>query len=115
MRGKKADTALHSAGGIAALSIRRPTLIICVVALMLVVGLLCMGKLGIDQFPDVSFPVISVYTPYRGAGPEEIESLVSKPLEEEVSSLGGIKHVSSINQDGLSIVIAEFTMGMDLK
>ncbi len=102
-------------GGIAAFSIRRPTLIVSIVVLMLVVGLLCMSRLGVDQFPDVSFPVVSVSTPYRGAGPEEIENLVSKPLEEEIGGLGGLKHVSSINQDGLSVVIAEFSMGMDIK
>lgn len=102
-------------GGIAEFSIRRPTVIVSVVVLMLVVGLLSLSRLGIDQFPDVSFPVIAVTTPYRGAGPEEIENLVSKPLEEEIGTLGGLKHVSSINQDGLSVVIAEFSMGSDVK
>lgn len=102
-------------GGIAALSIRRPTFIVALVALMLVVGAVCLSRLGVEMFPDVSFPVVVVTTPYRGAGPAEIESLVSKTLEEEIGSIGGLKHVSSISQDGLSIVIAEFLLGTDVK
>jgi len=104
-----------SAGGLAALAIRRPTFIVCLVVLMLVVGVLSYVRLGVDQFPDVSFPVVSVVTPYRGVGPAEIETLVSRPIEEQISSISGIKHVSSISQDGVSTVIAEFAQGTDVK
>src|SRR3954469_5245869 len=100
---------------LADISIRRPIFITCVVLVMLAVGLLSMSRLGVDLFPDVTFPVVTVSTPYPGAGPSEIETLVSKPLEDEISTLSGIKRLSSINQEGVSTVIAEFTLETDVK
>lgn len=100
---------------LADLSIRKPTFITCIVILMLAVGALCMRKLGVDLFPDVTFPVITVTTSYPGAGPSEVETLVSKPLEDEISTLGGLKRITSINSEGMSQVVAEFTMSTDIK
>ena len=100
---------------LADISIRRPIFITCVVILMLAVGILGMKKLGVDLFPDVTFPVVTVQTIYRGAGPQEIETLISKPLEDEISTLGGLKRLTSVNQEGISQVIAEFTMETDVK
>ena len=100
---------------LADLSIRRPIFITCLILLMLAVGFLSMSKLGVDLFPDVTFPVVTVTTPYPGAGPAEIETLVSKPLEDEVSTLAGIKRLTSYNREGFSRLIAEFTMETDVK
>jgi len=97
------------------LSIKRPIFIVCVVFLVILIGLLSMSKLGVDNFPDVTFPVVTVQTTYVGAAPEEVETLISKPIEEEISSIGGIKRVSSNNTEGFSIVVAEFTLGTDVK
>ena len=87
---------------LADLSIKRPIFITCVVLVMLAVGLLCMARLGVDLFPDVTFPVVVVTTDYPGAGPSEIETLVTKPLEDEISTLSGIKRLTSVNREGLS-------------
>ncbi|MBX7230780.1 MAG: efflux RND transporter permease subunit [Bdellovibrionales bacterium] len=100
---------------LARLSISRPIFITCVVLLSLVAGFISIKKLGVDLFPDVTFPVVTVTTAYPGAGPSEIETLVSKPLEDEISTLSGIKRLSSVNQDGVSQVIAEFTLETDIK
>lgn len=100
---------------LAALSIKRPTFITCIILVMLSVGYFFMTRLGVDLFPNVTFPVVTVTTPYLGAGPAEIETLVSKPLEDEISTLSGIKRLSSINQEGVSIVVAEFTLETDVK
>ncbi len=100
---------------LAELSIKRPTFITCLILLMLAVGTFSISKLGVDLFPDVNFPVIFVSTPYQGAGPAEIETLVSKPLEDELSTLPGIKRLSSISQEGVSQVVAEFTLETDIK
>lgn len=97
------------------LSIRRPIFLTCVVILTLVVGLGAMSRMGVDLFPDVTFPVVTVSTPYPGAGPAEVETLVSKPIEDELSTLSGIKRLSSQNREGLSVVIAEFTLETDVK
>ena len=100
---------------LAELAIKRPIFMACVVLLSLIAGLMSMSKLGVDLFPDVTFPVVTVTIPYPGSGPAEVETLVSKPVEDELSTLSGIKRLSSVNQEGVSTVIAEFTLETDVK
>jgi HAE1 family hydrophobic/amphiphilic exporter-1 len=100
---------------LADLSIKRPVFITAIAIILVAVGLLSMRSMPVDLFPDVTFPIVVVSTPYRGAGPEEVETLVSKVLEEEISTVSGIKKVSSTNNEGLSIVIAEFFLETDIK
>ncbi|MBC7660112.1 MAG: efflux RND transporter permease subunit [Chitinophagaceae bacterium] len=100
---------------LAALSIKRPVFITAVVVTMLLAGVMSFKKLGVDLFPNITFPVITVYTSYAGAGPKEIETLVSKVLEEQIASTPGLKAVRSFNREGLSIVSAEFTLETDVK
>ncbi len=100
---------------LADLSIKRPTFISCIIFLMLAVGMLSITKLGVDLFPEVNFPIVFVSTGYPGAGPSEIETLVSKPIEDELSTLQGVKRLSSISLEGTSQVIAEFTLETDIK
>lgn len=100
---------------LAKLSIGRPTFITCIVILMIAAGIQSMRSLGVDLFPDVTFPVVTVSVPYPGAGPSEMETLVSKPLEEELSTISGVKRLSSISQEGVSTVVAEFTLETDIK
>lgn len=100
---------------LATLSIRRPIFITCVVICLVAVGFLSMGRLPVDLFPDITFPVVVVTTPYPGAGPKEVETLVSKPLEDEISTLTGLKRLRSINKEGASTVVAEFTLETDVK
>lgn len=100
---------------LADLSIKRPIFITCVVLAMLAVGYLSFRKLGVDMFPNVTFPVVTVTTVYPGAGPKEIETLVSKVLEDEVSTVPGIKALRSTNREGVSVLVAEFTLETDVK
>lgn len=100
---------------LADLSVRRPTFITCIVLLIIAVGYSSMKRLGVDLFPDVTFPVVFVSVPYPGAGPSEIETLVAKPLEEELSTISGLKRLSSTSQEGVGTVVAEFTLETDVK
>ena len=100
---------------LAQLSIKRPVFITCIVAAMLTVGYLSFKRLGVDLFPKISLPVVSVMTPYPGAGPKETETLVSKVIEEQVSAIPGNKWVRSVSREGVSIVIVEFTLETDVK
>lgn len=100
---------------LAALSIKRPIFISSIVLLLLLTGYISMKRLGVDVFPDVNIPVVTVTTIYPGAGPEEIERLISRPLEEELSSISGLKRVTSYSQDGVSLVFAEFNLSRDIK
>ena len=97
------------------LAIERPVFVTCIVILIMVLGFMSYRSLGVDLFPDVSFPFVSVTTPYKGAVPEEIETQISKPLEEQFSTLEGVKKVYSVNQEGFSIVTIQFTLETDSK
>ena len=100
---------------LADLSIRRPVFISCLVIAMLVTGWLSLRKLGVDLFPSVTFPVVTATVIYPGTGPSEMETLVAKVLEDEMSTIAGIKRLRSINKDGVSTVVAEFTLETDVK
>lgn len=100
---------------ISELSIHRPIFMSCILAAMLVVGSLSISKMPVELFPDVSFPVVTVTTIYPGAGPNEMETLVSKPLEEELGSISGVKTIRSINLESVSTVVVEFTLETDVK
>ncbi len=100
---------------LAELSIKRPIFITCIVLLMMVLGWMSLNKMPVDLFPNVTFPIVMVNTPYPGAGPVEVETQISKVLEDEISTLPGIKSIKSINKEGISTVIAEFTLETDIK
>ena len=100
---------------LASLAIKRPTFITAILIIMLLVGLLFMSRMSVDMFPDVNFPFISVTTIYPGAGPKEVETLISKVLEEQIASISGLKNVTSVSQDGVSMVWGEFTLETDPK
>jgi len=100
---------------IAELSIKRPIFITCIAVLIMILGYLSLKKLPIDLFPDVTFPVVTVTTIYPGAGPAEVETLVSKIYEEEFSNVPGIKKISSQNLESVSVVIVEFNFNVDIK
>lgn len=100
---------------LADLSIKRPVFITCIVTVILVIGWLSLKKLPVDLFPNVTFPIVTVNTVYPGAGPEEVETLVSKIYEEELSNVPGLKKLSSNNLENVSVIIAEFDLNIDIK
>jgi HAE1 family hydrophobic/amphiphilic exporter-1 len=97
------------------LAIERPVFMSCVVIMIMVLGIMGYFSLGVDLFPDVSFPFVFVTVPYQGASPEEIETQISKPMEDELSSLQGVKKVSSSNQEGFAVIWVQFTLETDAK
>jgi HAE1 family hydrophobic/amphiphilic exporter-1 len=111
----KDDAALDQAPVLAKLSLTRPIFVTSIVLLTLFLGGLSYSKLGVDLFPEIEIPVVTVIVPYRGAGPAEIESLVVRPLEEELSTLGGIKRVLSTSNDGFGNITCQFYTDTDMK
>jgi HAE1 family hydrophobic/amphiphilic exporter-1 len=86
---------------------------------MLIMSLLVLGfysyfHLGVDLYPKVDFPIITVTTTLAGASPEEIESQVSKKIEESVNTISGIEQLSSISSEGISQVIIQFVLEKDI-
>ena len=100
---------------LADLSIKRPIFISCLVIVMLVLGYVSLTKLSVELFPDVSPPVVSVITIYPGTGPKEIETLVTKPIEDGMSTIAGVKRITSQSIEGVSQIVAEFYMEQDIK
>lgn len=96
------------------LSIKRPIAILMLFAVLTILGLQGLLKMPAEQDPRIDFPFISVSTVYPGAGPGEIETLISKPIEDAVFSVNGIKNVTSVSQQGISIVAIEFQLGVDV-
>jgi len=94
--------------------VARPTTILIIFLLLIGLGLFAMLNLPIDLYPEISMPIMAVITQYTGAGPEEVERSVTRPLEAILSSVSGLEKVSSISNKGSSIVIMEFTYGTDL-
>ncbi len=77
-------------------------------------GLFSLGRLKIDLFPELDFPVVAVITQYVGVGPFDIETVVTRPIEEAVSSVQNVKTVTSDSRQGLSLVMLEFEWGTDM-
>ncbi|MGI6435526.1 MAG: efflux RND transporter permease subunit [Syntrophomonadaceae bacterium] len=95
-------------------SIRRPVTMIILVAVLLILGSFTLSRLSLDLYPEMKFPVAAVITSYAGAGPEEVESQVTKPLESMISNISNIKEVDSTSAEGSSIIIVQFNWGTDM-
>lgn len=80
---------------------------------MLVLGYLGLKSMPREQNPEVDFPFVTVTTAYPGAGPEEIETLVTKQIEDAVTSVEGVKQIQSTSLEGASVVSIEFELGID--
>lgn len=71
-------------------------------------GVISLSLLSQELFPPISYPQLSIVTPYENAAPEEIEQLITKPIEEAVGGISGLRKVSSTSKEGLSLVVVEF-------
>ncbi|RPH46319.1 MAG: efflux RND transporter permease subunit [Burkholderiales bacterium] len=91
-------------------SINNPVLATMMMLAFVVLGLFSYNRLAVDQFPDVSFPVVVVQTEYPGASPEIVETDVTRRIEEQVNTVSGINRVSSRSYEGVSVVIVEFDL-----
>ncbi len=96
------------------LSIRRPVFATVLSLLLLIVGLMAALRLPIREYPDVSRPVVSVSTSYRGANATVIESRVTQPLEDEIAGIEGVEKLTSSSRDELSRITVEFAVDRDL-
>ena len=94
-------------------SIKRPVFATMVIMSFMVLGIVSMSRLGIDLFPDVNFPFVNITVVYPGAGPEEVETLVTKPIEDVVAGINGVKRVISNSMEGVTIVGVELRLEVD--
>lgn len=95
-------------------SIRRPIPTLVLFLVLTLGGLLSFGQLGIDSNPNIDFPAVTVTVTQQGAGPEELETQVTKKVEDAVAGLGNIDDIISTVRDGSSSTIINFTLGTDI-
>lgn len=95
------------------ISIGNPVLATMMMLAFVVLGLFSYQRLRVDQFPDITFPVVVVQTSYPGASPENVESDVTRKIEEAVNTINGINSLTSHSYEGLSVVIVEFNLTVD--
>ena len=100
--------------GLTKLALKRPVSVIIVVLALLVFGLMSVATSPLELTPDIEMPMMVVMTTYPGAGPEDVEELVTKPLENAVSTLSGLKNLYSTSQENASILILELNYGTDM-
>src|SRR5260370_19425096 len=92
----------HKGVGIADLCIKRPVFATMINLFIVVLGWFSFSSIGIDQFPNVELPIITVTTTLRGAAPEEMETSVTKPLEEIINTIQGIDELTIVTTEGVS-------------
>ena len=96
------------------LSIKRPVTIFMFFLAIVLLGFVSLRELGVDLLPDISYPRLSVMTQYAGVAPEEIETLVTSPLEAAVSRIPGLRRVESVSKESFSYMTLEFSWGTDM-
>lgn len=96
-------------------SIKRPVGVIMFVVVALVLGFISLRDLKVDLFPQMDLPIAVIATSYDGAAPQEIEELVSKPIEAAVGTIQGLEMIQSVSQPNASLVIMQFDYGRNIE
>jgi|SoiMethySBSTD1v2_1073268.scaffolds.fasta_scaffold07741_8 HAE1 family hydrophobic/amphiphilic exporter-1 len=95
-------------------SINRPVTTYMMIATILLLGVIAFMRLPVDLMPEMEFPTLTVATTYQGVAPEEMETLITRPIEEAVGALAGVEKIRSSSSEGQSSVRISFAWGTDL-
>ena len=95
-------------------AVRRPILTIMASLIVMILGGVSLTRLSIDLMPDITYPTISITTVYENASPEEVEELVTRPIEEAMSAVPGVEEVTTTSAEGISQTRVTFTWGTNL-
>ena len=95
-------------------SVKRPVAVTMIVLIVVILGVVSLSRLGMDLFPAMELPMLLIQTRYTGAGPQEIEEQVTRPLEAAVGTVGGVQNITSFSSRGSSMLLVEFDWGADL-
>jgi hydrophobic/amphiphilic exporter-1 (mainly G- bacteria), HAE1 family len=94
-------------------AVRRPVFASVLILVLVVVGFVGYRTLGVDKFPKVDFPLITIVTPYPGASPAAVETDVTEKVEEAVNTVSGLETLTSTSTEGVSLVVAKFALEVD--
>jgi len=95
-------------------SIKRPVFVVMLTLIVIIIGFVSLRRLPIDLMPEISFPTLSIMTSYENTGPEEIEQIITRPIEEAMSAVPGVEEVFTVSSEGSSSVRVMFSWGTDL-
>ncbi len=96
------------------LSVKKPFTVLVMIVIMIVLGVVSIIRMQMDLLPQISLPYVLVITTYPGKSPEAVEETISKPLEQALGTISGVKNVYSISNENYGLVELEFTSGTDL-
>ena len=96
------------------LAVFHPVVALTVTFALIIFGIAAYFTLGLELNPQVQVPIVTVNTPYPGASADAVEETVTRPLEDAISGLGGIKTITSNSQTNISIITVEFQEGTDV-
>jgi HAE1 family hydrophobic/amphiphilic exporter-1 len=99
---------------LARLAVNRPVTVSMFYIAVILLGAVSLRELSVDLLPDISYPRLSVITNYPGVAPEEVETLITAPLESAVSRIPGLRRVESVSKEGVSFMTLEFDWGTDM-
>jgi len=99
---------------LAGFSVKRPVTVLMLMLVILLLGGVSLSRLPLDMLPAIEFPIAIVQTTCSGMGPQEVEKMITKPLEEAVARAEGIEQVTSMSSEGSSIVVAQFDFGTNM-
>ncbi|HEV2111189.1 MAG TPA: efflux RND transporter permease subunit, partial [Gammaproteobacteria bacterium] len=92
-------------------ALKRPVTVMVIFTCFAAIGVIAARLLPLEYFPDIEFPFIQVQVPYQGSSPEEVERLITKPIEESLGTLSGVKRMTSTSDANQSQVNLEFDWG----
>jgi len=99
---------------LARIAVDRPVTVYMFYFAVILLGAVSLRELSVDLLPDISYPRLSVITNYQGVAPEEIETLITAPLESAVSRIPGLRRVESVSKEGVSLLTLEFDWGTNM-
>ena len=95
-------------------AIQRPVMMAMISAIIILIGGISLSRLPVDLLPDISQPTVNVRVTYQGVGPLEMEELVVRPLEQQLSAVSGLDQMNSSANEGNASIQMNFTWGTDL-
>jgi len=96
------------------MSVKRPVTTLMFMLIAVLIGTVSLFRLPVDLYPELEVPVAIVSVDYKGVAPQEMETLVTKPLEQSLATVRDLKNISSYSREGNSIIVVEFEYGTDM-
>ena len=99
---------------LAEFAVKKKVAVVMATSCLILLGVISVFSLPQEYFPKIQFPQITVVTDYSNAAPEEIETLITRPIEETIGAVSGIKRIESVSREGRSTITASFDWGQNI-